>query len=183
MVQRQTKSLKKLADRMSHMNTNIHESKWMSNTRSMVAIIKQIQKEPVAEARAIITRELLDHSRVTTPTQRVHDPTSMRTLTVVGLGNTQSRFASPLPHEMASPDSQEAPYQADENVSNERQRTRRDVMHDYGDGNRERYERGSSSSPTQESKHNQTLFVPMPPFNVTDWHTRNQKKASSGEND
>lgn len=183
MVQRQTKSLKKLADRMSHMDNNVDESKRMSNTRSMVAVIQEIQKEPVAKAREVITRNQRDHSRVTTPTQRVHDPMRMQRPTVAVVGNTQSRSASRFPNAMAPPDSQDVPYQADENISSERQRTRQGVTQDYGDGNREHYERGSSSSPTQDNNHNHTLFFPMPPFTAMDWQMRNHKKGSSGEDD
>lgn len=166
---------------MSDMDQNSHKPEWMSNTRSIVVIIQQIQKEPIAEAREVITRESPDISRVMTPTQRVHDTMSMQRPTIVVPGNTQSLSASQLPHIMVSSRSQESPDQADASICSERQMARPTVIRDYGDGSRELYERGSSSSPVQHGEANHTIFTPVPPSTAADWHVRNKRHGSSGE--
>lgn len=170
MVLRQNKTLKKLAKTMNDTLQNVHESPLIHNTNSMIVIIKQIQKVPVAGARAVIAREgrRNNSSRVMTSTPRARDPISMHNSRNIRLGSTQLRSGSRLPRVIAVPQSQEMPSQAGASVSHERQRTR-----DYGDGNREHYERGSSSSSIRNGRHNYMLFVPNPPFNQADWDSRN----------
>ncbi|KAJ5994494.1 hypothetical protein N7451_010218 [Penicillium sp. IBT 35674x] len=169
MVRRQDKSLKRLAKTMKDTPQNVHESPLIANTESMIVIIKQIQKVPVARAREIIAQERRNNSsRVLTPTPRAHDPISTQNSRNIRLGNTRLRSGSRLPSVVASPHSQETPCQAGVSVSRERLRTR-----DYGDGNREHYEGGSSSSSTRNGRHNHMLFVPNPPFTQADWDSRN----------
>ncbi|KAJ5784361.1 uncharacterized protein N7503_009573 [Penicillium pulvis] len=157
---------------------NVHESPLIANTESMIFIIKQIQKVPVAGARAIIAQEGRNNSsRIMTPTPRARDPISMQNSRKTRPGNTRLRSGSRLSSVIASQHSQETPYQAGVSVSRERQRTR-----DYGDGNRETYEEGSSSSSIRHGRHNHMLFVPNPPFTQADWDSRNRNKSDSGEN-
>ncbi|KAJ5914861.1 hypothetical protein N7504_003744 [Penicillium tannophilum] len=178
MVHRQNKSLKKLAKTMNDTLRNVHESPLIANTNSMIVIIKQIQKVPVAGARAVIAREGRNNSsRVMTPTPRARDPISMQNPRNIRLGDTRLRSGSRLPSVIAAPHSQGTPYQAGASVSRERQRTR-----DYGDGNREHYEEGSSSSSIRNGRHDHMLFVPNPPFTQADWDSRNRNKSDSGEN-
>lgn len=186
MIHRQNKSLKKLVKTMNDLTQNVHDSSWISNTESMIFTIKQIQKEPITKARAIIVREMQDPSRVPTRTQRGHDPLRRRTSPAIRPGNAELLPASRLTSTIASPGSQfgsnqEPSYRVVENISRERQTTRYNVVCDYGDGNRERYERGSSSSSIRDENHPHNLFVPMPPFDVADWHARNKRKGGSGK--
>lgn len=179
MVHRQNKSLKRLATTMNDTLQKVHESPLISNTESMIAIIKQIQKVPVAEARAVIAREGQNNSsHVITPTPWARDSISMQNSRNIRLRNTRLRSGSRLPSVIASPHSQETPYQERVTVSRERQRTR-----DYGDGNREHYEGGSSSASIRSGRHNNhILFVPNPPFTQADWDMRNRNKSDSREN-
>jgi hypothetical protein len=178
MVHRQNKSLRKLAETMNDTRQKFHESPLISNTESMIIIIKQMQKVPVAEARAVIAQERRnDYSRVITP-PTAHDSISMQNSRNISLGNTRLRSGIRLPSVIPSPHSQETPYQERVTVSRERQRTR-----DYGDGNREHYEGGSSSSSIRSGRHNNhMLFVPNPPFTQADWDMRNRNKRDSREN-
>jgi hypothetical protein len=177
MVHRQKKSLTRLAKTMNDTLQIVHESPLIANTESMIAIIKQIQKVPVAEARAVIAREGQNNSsRVITPWAR--DIRSMQNPRNRRLGSTRLRSGSRSPSVVASPHSQEIPHQERVTVSRERKRTR-----DYGDGNREHYEGGSSSASIRNGSHNNhMLFVPSPPFIQADWDTRNRKKSDSREN-
>ncbi|KAJ5628542.1 hypothetical protein N7490_010770 [Penicillium lividum] len=178
MIRRQSKSLKELAETMNNTFQNVHESPLISNTESMIVIIKQIKKVPVAGARAVIARERRNNSsRVMNPTPRAGDPISMQDSSNMGLGNTRLRSGSRLPSVIASPHSQETPDQAGVTVSRERRRTR-----DYGDGNREHHDGNSSSSSIRNGRHNHMLFVPNPPFTQADWDGRNRNKSDSEEN-
>lgn len=179
MIRRQNTSLNKMIKTMNNLNQNVYESSWISNTESMVIIIKQIGKEPITEARAVIHREMQDHSPVPIQTQRVHDPTSSRTSPAIGLSNAKILSASRLASTIASPDSQKASYRAVKNISRGCQTTRHTVVRDYRDGNRERYELGSSSSFNRDDNGPHKLFVPMPPFDVDDWHARDKRKGGS----
>lgn len=70
------------------------------------------------------------------------------------------------------------PYQEGVTASRQRRRTR-----DYGDGNREHYVPGSSSSSIRNGRHNNhMLFAPNPPFIQEDWDMRNRNKSDSREN-
>jgi hypothetical protein len=179
MVHRQSKSLRRLAKTLNETLQKVHESPLFSNTESLIVIVKQIQTVPVAEARAIIAREGRNiSSRVVSPTPRAPDSMSMQNSRNTRRGNTRSRSGSPLPSGIASPHSQETPYQGRGTMSRERRRTR-----DYGDGNREHYEVGSSSSSIRSGRHNNhILFVPNPPFTQADWDMRNRNKSDSREN-
>jgi hypothetical protein len=176
MVRRQNKSLKRLAKTMNDTLQKVHDSPLISNTESMIVIIEQIQKVPVAEARAVIAREGRNNSsRVISPAPRARDPNSMQNPTNIRLGNTRLPSGSRLFSVIASPHSQETPYQERVTVSHERQRTR-----DYGDGNREHYKGGSSSSSIGSGRHNNhMLYVPNPPFMQADWDMRNRSKSDS----
>lgn len=179
MVHRQNKSLKRLAKTMNDTIQKVHESPLKSNTEAMIDIIKHIKKVPVAEARAVIARaERNNPSRVITPTPSARDFIRMQNPRNIRLGNTRLRSGSRFPSVIASPHSQDTPYQEGVTASRQRRRTR-----DYGDGNREHYEGGSSSSSIRNGRHNNhMLFAPNPPFIQEDWDMRNRNKSDSGEN-
>lgn len=179
MIRRQKRSLEKLAETMNDLSQNVHESSWILNTESMIIIIKQIGRERIAEARAVIKREAQYPSPVPTQTQRVHDPTSRRTSPAIGLGNAELLSASRLASTIASPVSQDASYRPVESISRGCQTTRHTVVRDYRDGNRERYELGSSSSSIRDASRPHNLFVPVPPFDVDDWDAREKRKGGS----
>jgi hypothetical protein len=66
-------------------------------------------------------------------------------------------------------------------VHRKKERETRAVFHDYGDGNREIYEVGSSESfrPTSQDDglHLPTYgYVPVPPFNLSDLKLRKRRK-------
>ncbi|KAJ5752175.1 hypothetical protein N7520_009092 [Penicillium odoratum] len=177
-VHRQSKSLKKLAKTMNDTFQAVHESPLINNTETMIAIIKKIQKVPVDEARALIAREgRKNPSRVMTPTPTARDPISRQSSGNIGLGNTRSRSSSRVPSVIASPHSQETPYQAAVTVSRERRRTR-----EYGDGSREHHDGESSSSSIRNGRHKHMLFVPNPPFTQADLDERNRNRSEYGKN-
>lgn len=180
MVRRQNRSLKRLAKTLND-NTlqKVHESPLLSNTKSMIVIIKQIKEAPVEEARAVIARERRnDSSSVITSPPRPRGSVSMRNSRNVRLGDTRLRSGSRVPSVIVLPHSHESPYPEGGTVSRDRRRTR-----DYGDGNREHYEGGSSSSSVRNGRHNNhRLFVPNPPFIQEDWDARNRNKSDSSEN-
>ena len=53
MIYRQNMSLKRLAKTMNDKLEYFHDPPLLSNTELMIAIIREVQKVPVAEARAI----------------------------------------------------------------------------------------------------------------------------------
>lgn len=179
MVHRQNKSLKRLAKTMNDTLQNFHESPLKSNTEAMINIIKQIKKVPVAEARAAIARDGRNNpSRVITPPPSARESISMQNPRNTRLGNTRVRSGSRFPGVIASPHSQTRPYQEGVTASRQHRRTR-----DYGDGSREHYEGGSSSSSIRNGRHNNhMLFAPNPPFIQEDWNMRNRNKSDSREN-
>ncbi|KAK5790599.1 hypothetical protein VI817_007886 [Penicillium citrinum] len=174
-VQRQNKSLKRLAKTMNVKLQKVHDPPLKSNTEAMIDIIKQIKKVPVAEARAVIARDKrINPSRVIIPPASARDPISMRNPRNTRLGNTRLRSGSPFPGVVASPHSQTRPYQEGVTASASRQRRR---TRDYGDGSREHYEGGSSSSSIRNGRHsNHMLFAPNPPFIQEDWNMRNRNQ-------
>jgi hypothetical protein len=175
MVHRQNKSLKRLAKTMNDTLQNVRESPLKSNTEVMIDIIKQIKKVPVAEARAVIAGGKRNNpSRVIAPTPSARDSLSMQIPRNIRLGDTRLPSGSRFPSVRALPHSQETLHQV-VTASRQRRRTR-----DYGDGNREHYEGGSSSSSIRNSRHNNhMLFAPNPPFIQEDWVTRNRNKTDS----
>lgn len=63
MINRQEKYLRRLAKKMDeYMNTN-SQPKWIINTKSMIVIIQEIKKEPIAEAEVLV-RENISYSPV-----------------------------------------------------------------------------------------------------------------------
>ncbi|KAJ5827306.1 hypothetical protein N7447_004069 [Penicillium robsamsonii] len=79
MVERQTKSLRNMTSRMIPLKDNTYEPNWIFNANSIVIIIGQIQKEPIAEARTFIDHELLN-PRVLTSTPGSTDPSERITV-------------------------------------------------------------------------------------------------------
>ncbi|KAJ5701040.1 hypothetical protein N7488_008588 [Penicillium malachiteum] len=156
-----------------------HDPPLLSNTELMIAIIREVQKVPVAEARALIAREgRNNHLRAKAPSPKVADPIIMQSSTSAKPGSARSRTVNRDPIMAVSTHSHEIPYREDVALSRERRRTR-----DYGDGNREHYEGGSSSSSIlRDRRSNHMLFVPNPPFTQADWHMRNRNKSDTEEN-
>ncbi|OQD81654.1 hypothetical protein PENANT_c026G11717 [Penicillium antarcticum] len=185
-VQRQTKSLQNVTSRMRQSKDDTYEPSWMINANSIVFIIQQIQKEPIAEARTVIDRELLN-SRVLIPTLERTAPVSLSTnilrdQTVIVPNDSRSNSTSRLPSVLASPEHQEAPSQTDANSFRVYQKDKETIIRDYGDNSREIYEPGSSSSSIQgNTRHNHSMFVPVPPFVVSDWQKGHRRRPDSGE--
>jgi hypothetical protein len=171
---------------MSELKDVTHESNCISNAKSIVIIIQKIQKDPIAEARTLINERSVD-SRVTNPALRRIDPVSLSTnilpiLMAIRLNDTGSNSASRLPHLHASPESQEIPTHTNANALRVHQRDRQTIIRDYGDDSREIYEPGSSSSSIQgHDRHNHSMFVPVPPFIVSDRQNVHRRRRDSGE--
>lgn len=151
--------------------------KWVINTNSMVFIIQEAKKEPIAEAKALI-RENISHLpvRVTLPQEsslssRMSDPQPLPGFH--GVPAPLNRSLNPSENEIAR--------QTGLVVLKKKERETRAVFHDYGDGNRETWEVDSSPSFRSISQSNGSGtstrgYVPVPPFNLSDLKLRKRRK-------
>ena len=147
---------------MNSTSQGIH-SKEVSNANSMVAIIQQVKKQPVAEARAVIARQGSGSPRIKPRIRTAQDSTYRNVLNDTHPSGNPSAY-SKEPRDINEPPD-EPNWRVFEGDSRPLQQT---IIHDYGDGNRECYVRDLSSSSNQVSHDAHALFVPAPPFTLDD---------------
>lgn len=164
---------------MSELSGTSTQPKLVVNTRLMVVTINQIKQNPLSEAQIIIDEDILDSSaRTSTPSSKKKSSIKSRKSFLPTLPMTPTDIsASSIKMQDLS---QHGSYsEAAAPVKKENVRDTWSVFHDYGDGNREIYEAGSSishSSPNEFPDSMNSKYAPMPPFNYSDLRLRKQGK-------
>lgn len=171
MINRQERCLRRLSERMSEFSGTSTQPKLVVNTKSMVVTINQIKQNPLSEAQSLINEDILDSSaRTSTPSSEKKSSIKSRKTFVSPLSRTRTDISGPS--QPGSNSEADAPV-GEENVQEIL------VFHDYGDGNREIHEGGSSishSSPNEFPDSMKSTYAPMPPFRYSDLRLRKQGK-------
>lgn len=162
---------------------------WIANARSMNVIIQQIKQEPIAEAQVLIKENIFHASHMVIPSPREtplgsRKSSKQQLATVTRETDARSDRLSPLDGAQGSSETQALSSRTGAMVLRKKERETRPVFHDYGDGNRETYEVGSSISFSDTGQRGRrdlstNIYVPVPPFNSSDWQLRKQKKRGS----
>ncbi|KAJ5526657.1 hypothetical protein N7513_010816 [Penicillium frequentans] len=141
-----------------------------------------MKQEPIAEAEELI-RENLSGPPLHTLTPSRESPLASRTIFVRPLSGGPSDVSGSLAEISHSSETGLSPQTGALAIRKKRQHTR-PVFHDYGDGNRETYEvdHFASAHPSRmctNSDLNQSAYVPVPPFNMSDLQLRKQKRREA----
>jgi hypothetical protein len=177
MINRQERCLRRLEKKMNrYMNANSQPT-WVINTNSIVVIIQEIKKEPIAEAEALIKENISNSPVRVTPPEETSLSSRMSVPQQLPRPNGVSGSLDRSPNLSET----EIARQTGAVVHRKKERETRAVFHDYGDGNRETYEVDSSTSfrPTSQSYGSGPStygYVPVPPFNLSDLKLRKRRK-------
>lgn len=146
---------------------------WVINTNSMVVIIQEIKKEPIAEAKALIRENISNLPFLVTPQEKTSLSSRMSVpqppLRPNGVSGSLDR----------SPSETEIARQTDLVVLGKKERETRAVFHDYGDGkgrlmiSSASFRSSSQSDGLVLSTH---VYVPVAPFNLSDSRLRKRRQ-------
>jgi hypothetical protein len=153
------------------------QSTWVINTNSMVFIIQELKKEPIAEAEALIRENIFNLPVRITPLEGTSLSSRMSVPQPLPRLNDVSGSLDSSPNLSET----EIARQTGPVVPRKKERKTRAVFHDYGDGNRETYEVDTSASFRSTSQNDGSSlstygYVPVPPFNLSDLKLRKRRK-------
>lgn len=177
MINRQERCLRRLEKKMNRYMSANTQPTWVINANSMVVIIQEIKKEPIAEAEALIREKISNLPvRVTPP-----EETSLSSRMGVPQPLPRPNCVSGSLDRSPNPSETEIARQTGPVVLRKKKRETRAVFHDYGDGNKETYEMDSSASVRSTSQSDGSClslygYVPVPPFNLSDLKLRKRRK-------